>query len=189
VKNNLQIISSLLNLQAENITDAKAKEKYVESIGRIKSMAIIHELLYSSKNLSKINVNDYFRELVRFISETYNVNKNVSVELKIKVKEKYIDIDVAIPCGIIINELLSNAFKYAFPDKQKGKVYIEFRAIVHPKYKYRLIVSDNGIGMKGKINFSNPATLGLQLINSLTEQLGGNLEIKKEKGLSFTFCF
>jgi two-component sensor histidine kinase len=189
VKNNLQIISSLLNLQAENITDKKAKEKYIESISRIKSMAIIHELLYSSRNLSRINVNDYFNELVRFISETYNVNKNVHVDLKIKVQEKYIDIDVAIPCGIIINELLSNAFKYAFPNDHKGKVVVEFRAIVHSKYKYRLIVADNGVGIKGKINFSNPSTLGLQLINSLAEQLSGKMDIDKEKGLKFTFCF
>jgi two-component sensor histidine kinase/predicted hydrocarbon binding protein len=189
VKNNLQIISSLLNLQAENIQDKKAKEKYIESISRIKSMAIIHELLYSSRNLSKINVTDYFNELVRFISETYNVNKNVNVDLKIKVKEKYLDIDVAIPCGIIINELLSNSFKYAFPDNQKGKISIEFRAIVHSKYKYRLIVSDTGVGIKGKINFSNPETLGLQLINSLSEQLSGKMQIEKEKGLKFSFFF
>ncbi|HWY13433.1 MAG TPA: histidine kinase dimerization/phosphoacceptor domain -containing protein [Bacteroidia bacterium] len=189
VKNNLQIVSSLLSLQAESIIDKQAKDKYLESIGRIRSMAIIHEQLYRSKNLSKIKAEEYFSELVRFISETYNVNKNVKANLKIKVKDKFIDIDKAIPCGIIINELLSNAFKYAFPDNRSGEVNIELRSIVNPNYKNRLIVSDNGIGIKGKINFHNPDTLGLQLINSLTEQLDGKLEVKKDKGTSFTFFF
>jgi two-component sensor histidine kinase/predicted hydrocarbon binding protein len=189
VKNNLQIVSSLLSLQADSIEDKQARDKYLESIGRIRSMAIIHEQLYRSKNLSKINAEEYFSELVRFISETYNVNKNVKVNLRIKVREKFIEIDKAIPCGIIINELLSNAFKYAFPDNREGEVKVELRSIVSPDYHWRLIVSDNGVGIKGKINFSNPNTLGLQLINSLTGQLDGKLDVKKEKGTSFTFHF
>ncbi len=189
VKNNLQIISSLLSLQAENITDKQARSKYLESIGRIRTMAIIHEQLYRSKNLSKINAEEYFTELVNFISKTYNVNQNVKVNLRIKVREKFIDIDKAIPCGIIINELLSNAFKYAFPNNKIGEVKVELRSIVNPTHKCRLIVSDNGVGIKGKINFSNPDTLGLQLINSLTDQLDAKLEINKDKGTSFTFFF
>ncbi len=189
VKNNLQIVSSLLSLQAESITDKQARDKYLESISRIKTMAIIHEQLYRSKNLSKINAEEYFSELVRFISETYNVNSNVKVNLRIKIRDKFIDIDKAIPCGIIINELLSNAFKYAFPDNKSGEIKVELRSIVNPNYHCRLIVEDNGIGMKGKINFKNPETLGLQLINSLTDQLDGKLEVSKEKGTGFTFFF
>ncbi|MBP7810380.1 MAG: XylR N-terminal domain-containing protein [Bacteroidia bacterium] len=189
VKNNLQIVSSLLSLQADSISDKQARDKYIESIGRIKSMAIIHEQLYRSKNLSKINAEEYFSELVRFISETYNVNSDVKVNLKIKVREKFIDIDKAIPCGIIINELLSNAFKYAFPNDKSGEVKVELRSIVNPNYHCRLIVADNGVGIKGKINFKNPETLGLQLINSLTDQLDGKLEVNKEKGTNFTFFF
>lgn len=189
VKNNLQIVSSLLSLQADSINDKQARDKYLESISRIKSMAIIHEQLYRAKNLSKINAEEYFSELVRFISETYNVNKKVKVNLKIKVKEKAIDIDTAIPCGIIINELLSNAFKYAFPDNRAGEVNVELRSVVNPNHKCRLIVSDNGVGIKGKIDFNSPETLGLQLINSLTEQLDGKLEVKKDKGTRFTIFF
>jgi len=189
VKNNLQIVSSLLSLQAESISDKQARDKYLESISRIKTMAIIHEQLYRSKNLSKINAEEYFSELVRFISETYNVNSNVKVNLRIKVRDKFIDIDKAIPCGIIINELLSNAFKYAFPDNKSGEVKVELRSIINPNYHCRLIVEDNGVGIKGKINFKNPETLGLQLINSLTDQLDGKLEVKKEKGTGFTFFF
>ncbi len=189
VKNNLQIVSSLLSLQAESIHDKPARDKYLESISRIKSMAIIHEQLYRSKDLSKINAEEYFSELVRFISETYNVNQNVKVNLRIKIREKFIDIDTAIPCGIIINELLSNAFKYAFPGNKTGEVKVELRSIVNKNYHCRLIVADNGVGIKGKINFKNPATLGLQLINSLTGQLNGKVQIDKEKGTSFTFFF
>jgi two-component sensor histidine kinase/predicted hydrocarbon binding protein len=189
VKNNLQIVSSLLSLQADSIKDAQARDKYLESIGRIKSMAIIHEQLYRSKNLSKINAEEYFSELVRFIAETYNVNKKVKVNLKIRVRDKFIDIDKAIPCGIIINELLSNAFKHAFPDNRAGEVNIELRSVVNPNHNCRLTISDNGIGIKGKINFNNPKTLGLQLINSLAEQLDGKLEVKRDKGTCFTIFF
>jgi two-component sensor histidine kinase len=182
-------VSSLLSLQADSINDKQARDKYLESISRIKSMAIIHEQLYRSKNLSKINAEEYYSELVRFISQTYNVNKKVKVDLKIKVREKFIDIDVAIPCGIIINELLSNSFKYAFPDNRPGEVRVELRTVVNPNYNCRLIVEDNGIGIKGKINFENPETLGMQLIKSLTEQLDGKLEVKKDKGTCFTVFF
>lgn len=188
VKNNLQIVSSLLSLQAEGISDNEARDKYIESISRIRSMAIIHEQLYRSKDLSKINAEEYFSELVRFISETYNVNKQVKVNLKIKVREK-LDIDVAIPCGIIINELLSNAFKYAFPDNRAGEIRVELRSVVNPNYKCRLIVLDNGVGIKGKVDFNSPKSLGLQLIKSLTEQLDGKLDVKKEKGTCFTIFF
>lgn len=189
VKNNLQIVSSLLSLQSESISDKQARDKYLESISRIKSMAIIHEQLYRSKNLSKINAEEYFSELVRFISETYNVNKKVKVNLKIKMREKFIDIDMAIPCGIIINELLSNAFKYAFPGNKAGEVLVELRSIVNPNYKYRMIIEDNGVGIKGKLNFESPETLGMQLIKSLTEQLDGKLQVKKDKGTCFTVFF
>lgn len=189
VKNNLQIISSLLNLQADKILDKEAKEKYTESIGRIKSMAIIHELLYRSKNLSQIDVKEYFTELVDYISETYNVNKNVEVNLKVIVRNKYINIDKAIPCGIIINELLSNAFKHAFTKTNKGKIIVLFAAPKTDQYKYMLYVSDNGCGISKKIDFKNPSTLGLQLISALTEQLDGKLEVQTKNGTEFTFTF
>lgn len=189
VKNNLQIISSLLNLQADGISDKNSREKFVESIGRVRSMAIIHELLYQSKNLSNIRVSDYFRELVRFISETYNVESNIKVKLKISVKDEFIEIDKAIPCGLIINELLSNAFKHAFPKNQKGDIAIEFSSEAGKKKLYSLKVEDNGIGIDKHIDTTNPGTLGLQLINSLVEQLDARLEIDTAKGTSFCIFF
>jgi two-component sensor histidine kinase/predicted hydrocarbon binding protein len=189
VKNNLQIMSSLLNLQADSIKDNKAKEKYTESIGRIKSMAIIHELLYRSKNLSSIKIKDYVGELVNFISKTYSINNNITVELKIKVKNEFIDIDKAIPCGIIINELLSNAFKYAFEKREHGKIKVEFIENIDKKYNYQLRVADNGVGIAKKINFIDPTTLGLQLVYSLADQIDGKLKVERKKGSSFTIQF
>ena len=189
VKNNLQIISSLLNLQADNINDPKEKQKYLESIGRIRSMAIIHELLYRSKNLSSIKVEDYFNELVRFIAATYNVDNDIKVDLDIKLKNELIELDKAIPCGIIINELLSNAFKYAFPKTKKGKIKIEFNDCDKSEYRYHLKVTDDGVGFAKKINYHSPTTLGLQLINSLVNQLDGKLHFEGKNGTTFTFTF
>src|ERR1700756_1100010 len=186
VKNNLQIISSLLNLQAQSINDPFTKEKYIESIGRIKSMAIIHELLYKSKNLSTIQINDYLNELVSFITNTYNVDKNITVNLKIKVQQQFIEIDKAIPCGIIINELLSNAFKYAFKNKNKGIINISFTEV---KKQYNLTVADNGIGFANAANIKQLDTLGLQLVNALIEQLSGTLNTKTQKGTTFNIHF
>lgn len=187
VKNNLQIISSLLNLQAEKISDTGAREKYTESIGRINSMAIIHELLYRSKNLSTIEIREYLKELVSYIARTYNIKNTVTVELKFDINKESIDISKAIPCGIIINELLSNSFKYAFPSNKKGKIIIEFTRT--GKRHYKLKVCDNGIGMSPKINLSDPETLGLQLIYSLVEQLDGKIKVTSKKGTIFTIVF
>jgi two-component sensor histidine kinase/predicted hydrocarbon binding protein len=187
VKNNLQIVSSLLNLQADSIPDKKSREKFIESIGRVRSMAIIHELLYRTKNLSNISINEYFKELVRFISETYNVNSNIKIEFELNVKSEFIEIDKAIPCGLILNELLSNALKHAFPENKKGKVRIRFNDTA-VKGKYCLSVEDNGIGLPtgGK---KNPSTLGLQLIDSLVEQLDAKLKIDTSKGTSYAITF
>ncbi len=188
VKNNLQIISSLLNLQADKIEDEAAKEKYIESIGRIKSMAIIHELLYKSKNLSTIKIKDYLTELVNYISQTYNIANNIKINLNVNVINEFIDISRAIPCGIIINELLSNAFKYAFPGNKKGEVTVEFGNL-EVKNEYHLNVSDNGIGLSKKINRADPETLGLQLIYSLVEQLDGKINVTSKAGTSFSINF
>ena len=186
VKNNLQIISSLLNLQAHSISDPIIREKYTESIGRIKSMAIIHELLYRSKNISTIKIQDYLDELVSYITDTYNINKSIQVKLKINTQDTYINIDKAIPCGIIINELLSNGFKHAFTGKKSGIINITFK---ETEKKYQLTVSDNGVGFPYPDNFAKADTLGIQLVNSLVEQLGGVLKIDTRKGSSFSISF
>jgi two-component sensor histidine kinase len=186
VKNNLQIISSLLNLQADKISDPVTKEKYIESISRIKSMAIIHELLYRSKNLSTIKISDYLDELVSYITNTYSVNRQIKVTLKVNVQQNFIDLDKAIPCGIIINELLSNSFKYAFKGKSSGLITILFE---EKDKHYHLAVSDNGVGLIKPGNLKNADTLGLQLVSSLVGQLGGTLKTETKKGVSFNIHF
>ena len=173
-------------MQAQNINDPFVKEKYTESIGRIKSMAIIHELLYRSKNLSTIEIKDYLDELVSYITTTYNVDKKITVNLKVRVQQKFIELDKAIPCGIIINELLSNAFKYAFKNKKRGIINISFKEVGK---HYNLIVSDNGVGFAGVNNIKHIDTLGLQLVNALIDQLGGTLKTETQKGTTFNISF
>jgi two-component sensor histidine kinase len=187
VKNNLQIISSLLNLQADNINDRTIKEKYTESIGRIKSIAIIHELLYRSKNLSQIKIREYLEELVSYISDTYNLGKRVKVDLRVNVHQPIINLDKAIPCGIIINELMSNSFKYAFDGDTSGVIHVELKQ--NETDEYILSVSDNGKGLPHGLDVITTPTLGLQLVNSLVGQLAGELEIDLTEGTSFIICF
>lgn len=189
VKNNLQIVSSLLNLQAHNINDSSAKEKYQESIGRIKSMAIIHELLYRSKNLSHIHIREYIQELMDYISETYSVDQRIKVQLDFKVTSEWMELETAIPCGIILNELLSNAYKHAFPKGKKGKIEIVFKNIEYKNYKYCLTIKDNGKGIPVKLNSKEPETLGLQLVQSLVEQLSGEWFVDSSKGTEFKILF
>ena len=189
VKNNLQIISSLLNLQANTIEDKKAKEKYRESMGRVKSMAIIHELLYQTKDLSNINASEYLNELVTYISETYNIDKKIKVELTIDPKLKRIDMNKAIPCGLLVNELLSNAFKYAFIGKNSGKIKVDFKLLHGEPHSFQLSVCDNGKGISKKVDINAPQTLGLQLVNSLVDQLDGDLKINSKAGAEFIIQF
>ena len=150
-------------------------------------MAIIHELLYQSKDLSNIKIKDYLEELVNYITNTYNIGMKIKISLDVDVEHKFIDLDKAIPCGIIINELLSNAFKYAFDEnKTDGFISIRFHETDH---KYKLTVADNGIGLPVSVNIENSNTLGLQLINSLVEQLSGELTVNTENGTSFVISF
>jgi len=190
VKNNLQIISSLLNLQLGTINDKASAEKFRESIGRVKSMAIIHELLYQTNRLSEIKAKNYLNELVQFIHNSYRLDKKIKVELKIDAAIKRIDMNRAIPCGLIINELLSNSYKHAFKNINQGKIKIELK--VEPTHKLPVIlrVSDNGSGMKlDKKMLDSPETLGLQLVQALVLQLGGELTVKSNAGTSFEIRF
>jgi PAS domain S-box-containing protein len=189
VKNNLQIVSSLLNLQSETIKDEEAKEKYRESLGRVKSMALIHELLYQTKNLSNLKANQYLNELVKFISETYNFNQHVSVKLNVDPNIHRIDMNKAIPCGLIINELVSNSFKYAFKNKKKGEIQIDFKILRKGPHAFLLSIKDNGKGIPANLNLKQPETLGLQLVQSLTDQLDGQLRMKNENGAVFEITF
>ena len=188
VKNNLQVIISLLNLQSQRINDDKVREIFDISKARIRSMALVHEKLYGSENLDSINFDEYIRSLTRHM---LGIVGEIAyyVKVDIDVKDVVLDINKAIPCGLIINELVSNAFKHAFPDymdKPEGrKGNINISMYKDKQGKYNLIVQDNGIGLPKDFNIKNIKSLGMILITSLTEQINGNIEVIRDKGTTF----
>ncbi len=179
VKNNLQVISSLLNLQSKKIKDNYDLALFNESQDRVRSMAMIHEMLYRSKDLDKIDFADYLKKLISSLMRSYNFKRNVS--LKMEVKDIYLNIDKAVPCGLIINELVTNSLKYAFPDSRAG--YISVHAEQNGSIK--IIVEDNGIGLPESFSFEKIDSLGLKLVKILTDQLQGNLEVIRNDGTKF----
>jgi PAS domain S-box-containing protein len=186
VKNNLQVVSSLLNLQANHLKDEHVREVFKESQNRIRSMALVHEYLYKSSDLAKINFADY---LARFLSEiirSYS-SKMGRVQLKSKVDGAMLSVNEAIPCGLIVNELVTNALKYAFPDKSGGEVYVEMRK--NEAGEWSLTISDNGIGLPELFTLDKTKTLGMQLVNSFVRQLQGTVRVEKGSGTKFTIEF
>ena len=179
VKNNLQIISSLLNLQSAEIEDPKASQKFRESQDRVKAMALIHERLYQSSDLAKIDFCGYVRSLTGHLARSYRVDAN-AIRLSLEVDSVPMNLDVAIPCGLMINELVSNAFKYAFPERKEGEIKVRFTE-EHDR-KLNLVVSDNGVGFPEGRNPEESDSLGLKLVRTLTEQLGGTLHYQNHNG-------
>lgn len=184
VKNNLQIISSLLNLQSYHIRDPEDLEIFKESQGRIKSMAIIHEQLYRSKKLSRINFVDYIQNIMNHLFHSYS-NSEQEIILELDLDNINLEIDTAIPCGLIINEVASNCLKHAFKGRKKGLVKISLKK--SGEY-FKLIISDDGIGFEPS-EIDNSGSLGLKLVKTLVEQLDGSLEIKSKSGTSFSITF
>ncbi len=183
VKNNMQIISSLLSLQSRYIEDDKYKEMFKESRNRIRSMALIHEKLYQSQNLENINVCEYITDLVEGLVRSYS---DQDITLRIEADDIYLGVDSTVPCGLIINELVSNALKHAFPDK-KGEIRVGFH---ENEGVITLKIADNGIGIPDTIDFKNTETLGLRLVTILTEdQLEGEINLTRGKGTEFCITF
>jgi PAS domain S-box-containing protein len=174
VKNNLQIISSLLNLQSVGVEDPRYLEMIRDSQNRIKSMALVHELLYKSKDLSNIDISEYLYSLIRNISRSYS-HTSGSVAIRTEIEKIDMDIDNAVPVGIIVTELVSNAYKYAFLEGRAGEISVELRREAE---KIVLTVSDNGIGLPEGFEIGKTGTLGLQLVEMLTQQIEGELEIE-----------
>ena len=185
VKNNMQIISSLLNLQSRYLNDEKTVNILNESRNRVRSMAMVHEELYRSRDLSKIDFADYIQRLLSGLFSSYGVDENF-IKPEINVENIFLNIDIAVPCGLIINELVSNSLKHAFVQGQKGKISIKFH---HQDEKYVLTVADNGTGFPEGIDFKNTKTLGLQLVNTLVKQLSGSIDIYRSSGTSFKIVF
>ena len=187
VKNNMQIISSLLKLQSKYIEDDKYLDLFKESRNMIESMAIIHERLYHSEDLSKINIKEYTRDLVNNLFHAYNINKSV-IKSKINVDTVTLGMDFAILCGLIINELVTNSIKYAFPDNRKGEIEIAFRQT--DENNFELVVSDNGVGIPEDVDIRKTQSLGLRLITMLVDdQLEGEINLVRGKGTEFQIKF
>ena len=185
VKNNLQIISSLLNLQSRYIKDVDALDVFAESQNRVRSMAIIHEKLYNSESMSEIDFGDYLSDLTESLFYNYHINPS-RISLKKNMDEIFFDVDTAIPCGLIVNELITNCLKHAFPDDTKGEICIE---LFKTDDKYVLNVKDNGVGFPEGIDFKKTKSLGLQLVNNLVSQVEGTIELDGSNGFSFNIIF
>jgi PAS domain S-box-containing protein len=186
VKNNLQIISSLLYLQASRTEHPGAVSALQESRNRIRSMALIHETLYQSPNLASINMGAYTRNLVSDLQHSYRIEKR-AIGLRLNIEDIPLGITEAIPCGLIVNELVSNALKHAFPMERAGEIIIGLHR--GSTNQVTLTVSDNGIGFPEQMDFRKSPSLGLTLINSLVQQLGGTIELDRSGGTTFTIMF
>jgi PAS domain S-box-containing protein len=193
VKNNMQVISSLLNLQSGRIQNQEILEMFKESQDRIRSMSLIHERLYQSKDLARIDFSHYIQNLAAYLFQSYRIDPE-AVVLNTDVRDVSLNINKAIPCGLIINELVSNSLKYAFPqakdkDKKKlkkGEISIQLNA---EDGKVALLVKDNGVGLPEDLDIETADSFGLQLVTTLVTQLNGRIDIIRKPGAAFKITF
>jgi two-component sensor histidine kinase len=185
VKNNLQVISSILNLQSSYVKDKRVLEILLESQNRIKSMAFVHESLYQTKDFSNISFREYVENISRNLVHSYAATDSPP-DLNLDLDDIQLNLDIAIPCGLIINELLTNSLKYAFPQGKTGKIAIVIR---EKSGNITINISDNGKGLPKEIDFRNTESLGLQLVVSLVEQINGKIRLDTKKGTKFTIEF
>jgi len=186
VKNNLQIISSLLNIQSQHIVDENVLSSIQEGQSRVQAMSLIHQNLYQSEHLSNVDIENYLRELVVYLSEIF-VGDDKSIEVEVEASKIQFDIDTAIPLGLIVNELVSNAYKYAFDKRDAGKIKIRIKAI--NDVDYELDVNDDGNGLPADFDPKKSKSLGLKLVNILSRQLRGNMHFNSDSGTSFIIQF
>jgi len=185
VKNNMQIISSLLNLQVNYEEEEKVQQVLKDSQGRIKSMSMVHEKLYQSTSLSEINFGSYLKQLIKDIFFSYGISAEKIMPMLVA-EDIYINLDTAIPLGLIVNELITNSIKHAFKGRDNGTLKITFQKIDD---ELILKVSDDGVGLGPDVDIDSSKTLGLKLVKNLAIQLDADLEIGRDKGTSFTFKF
>jgi two-component sensor histidine kinase/sensor domain CHASE-containing protein len=186
VKNNLQIIISLLNLQSRKTKDKNVIEILTDSQNRIRSMALIHERLYKSKDLSGINIKEYIHDLANNLFHSYGVLSS-RIKLNTDIDDIMINLDTATPCGLIVTELVSNSLKHAFPEGNKGELIIKLKSDNYENFT--LIVKDNGIGFPKDLDFRTTNTLGMQLVTGLVGQLKGTIDLDQSRGTEFKIIF
>lgn len=187
VKNNMQVISSLLSLQAAQVTTHPvAADVLAESQNRVRAMALVHETLYRYDDLARVDMSRYIEELCGYLFRSYGVDY-ARVNLVLDVESVTVSLDKTIPCGLLMNEIVSNSLKYAFPDTRSGTVTI--RAHLQPDGLLRLTLADDGVGLPMDLVIDSTPTLGLQLVNILTDQLGGQLTLERFEGTRFILSF
>jgi two-component sensor histidine kinase len=186
VKNNMQIISSLLNLQKYYLDDDMAINVIKESQNRVKSMALLHEKLYQSPNLTRINFYDYTKSQISDLSYSYAVDQS-KITFVIEIEEITLNIETALPIGLIISEIVSNSIKYAFPNNIKGEIFIGLKLSDDGEFELR--VRDNGIGLPEGMELNNLDSLGLKLVTNLVNQIDGKIEIDSINGVDFKIKF
>ena len=182
----MQIISSILRMQGRTIEEPRLKDILQESQNRIHSMALIHENLYSNESLANIKFANYVQSLSGNIARTY-ANQQQKVQFDFRIDDAYLPIDTAIPCGLIINELISNSFKYAFEGREKGTIGIYYNKLEDGKQQ--LTVFDDGIGISDSLDITKTRSLGMKIIHKLVKQLDGELETDFNKGTKFIITF
>jgi PAS domain S-box-containing protein len=185
VKNNLQVITSLLGLQARSIKDSATRIKFDESRYRIQAMAILHEILDESSSLAEIDFADYIQRLVAHLVRSYGAIGRIRTRLRLDPLSCHRD--VALPCGLIVNEVLSNALKYAFPGGKAGEVQIELRR--EASGRVHLLIADNGIGLPSGCDWETSPTLGLRLVRTLARQIEANMQVTGDDGTAFSITF
>lgn len=186
VKNNLQIISSLLNIQSQHILDENVLSSIQEGQSRVQAMSLIHQNLYQSEHLSNVDIENYLRELVVYLSEMF-AGADKSIQVEVEANHIQFDIDTAIPLGLIVNELVSNAYKYAFENRSSGTIKIQIKAL--NTIDYELNVNDDGTGLPEDFDPKKSRSLGLKLVSILSRQLRGNMSSNSDSGTSFVVHF
>ncbi len=187
VKNNLQVVSSLLNLQATHTSDTRLRAILAESQNRVRAMALTHQLLYERKDYSRIDLGEYLERLAQLLLSSYREDStHISLRRALPAAPLFLDLERAIPCGLVVTELVTNAFKHAFPAGRKGEVRIELQALDD---ELELVVADDGAGLPGDFDLANVTSLGLQLVPLLADQLGGRFTVEGGPGARFSLRF
>ncbi|MCP4715646.1 MAG: histidine kinase, partial [Deltaproteobacteria bacterium] len=187
VKNNLSVISSLLDLQADKLQEPRVDEAFRECKNRIRSMALIHNNMYLSESLAEIDFQDYVKNLAETLCSTYAVQPE-ALAVNIAIDKVLLDIDKAIPCGLIINELFTNALKYAFPGGRPGAVSVAFKQDPESKL-YELRFCDDGVGLPDELDVEQTESLGLRIVTLLTRQLCGTVQVIRGGGTEIVIQF
>ena len=185
VKNNMQVIVSMLNLQSGYVDDEQAIEAFRKSQNRIRTMALVHEKLYQTKDLARIDFAEYIRDLTNYLLSAYGAGAG-AITLKMDIEDISLSMDTALPCGMILNELITNSIKHAFPGGRGGDIFIELHS---DNDNLILTVGDNGTGIPEDLDVRNAESLGLQLIDSFVEQLEGSVELNRKDGTGFRITF